>query len=119
MKHNKTLEDWIAECERLSKENTYLKQQITSLLQPNKPTENNGQDKVTRHSPLHAKIQLYRRLFNGRTDVYATRWESKDGRNGYLPACANEWDQSICQKPKIKCTECGHRKLLALTDYVK
>ncbi|MGD6777000.1 TOTE conflict system archaeo-eukaryotic primase domain-containing protein [Sutcliffiella horikoshii] len=118
MKHNKTLEDWIAECERLSKENTYLKQQITSLLQPNKPTENNGQDIVTRHSPLHAKIQLYRRLFNGRTDVYATRWESKDGRNGYLPACANEWDQSICQKPKIKCTECGHRKLLALTDYV-
>ncbi|KPB06039.1 TOTE conflict system archaeo-eukaryotic primase domain-containing protein [Bacillus sp. CHD6a] len=118
MKNNKTLEDWIADCERLSKENTYLKQQLTSLLQPNKSAENNGQDIVTRHSPLDAKIQLYRRLFNGRSDVYATRWESKDGRNGYLPACANEWDKSICQKPKIKCSECRHRKLLPLTNEV-
>lgn len=118
MKNNKTLEDWIAECERLSKENAYLKQQLTSILQPIKSTENTGQDIVTRHSPLHVKIQLYKRLFNGRTDVYATRWESKDGRNGYLPACANEWDQSICQKPKIKCSECKHRQLLPLTDHV-
>ncbi|WP_262372614.1 TOTE conflict system archaeo-eukaryotic primase domain-containing protein [Sutcliffiella horikoshii] len=118
MKNNKTLEDWIADCERLSKENTYLKQQITSLLQPKKSAENNGQDIVTRHSALHAKIQLYRTLFNGRSDVYATRWESKDGRKGYLPACANEWDQSICQKPQIKCSDCEHRKLLPLTDHV-
>lgn len=38
------------------------------------------------------KLVLFRRLFRGRDDVYAVRWESKaTGKSGYAPACANEW----------------------------
>ena len=44
-----------------------------------------------------AKIALFRRLFQGREDVYAVRWESKAGRSGYAPACANEWRPGCCR----------------------
>ena len=55
------------------------------------------------------KVALFRRLFRGRTDVYPVRWESKAGKTGYAPACANEWRAGICEKPRIKCSDCGHR----------
>ena len=35
------------------------------------------------------KVTLFRRLFLGRTDVYPVRLESKAGKAGYAPACAN------------------------------
>jgi hypothetical protein len=62
------------------------------------------------------KVMLFRRLFAGRTDVYPVRWESKAGKTGYAPACANEWRAGVCEKPRIKCADCGHRSLIALTD---
>ena len=62
------------------------------------------------------KVTLFRRLFLGRTDVYPVRWESKAGKTGYAPACANEWRAGVCEKPRIKCADCGHRSLIALTD---
>ncbi len=64
------------------------------------------------------KVALFRRLFRGRTDVYAIRWESKAGKSGYAPACANEWRPGICEKPRIKCGDCRQRQLLPLTDQV-
>jgi superfamily II DNA or RNA helicase len=65
------------------------------------------------------KVALFRRLFRGRTDVYPTRWESKTtGKTGYAPACANEWRQGVCNKPRIKCADCSHRVLSQLTDFV-
>jgi superfamily II DNA or RNA helicase/very-short-patch-repair endonuclease len=58
-------------------------------------------------------------LFHGREDVYARRFESrKTGRAGYSPACANEWAQGICEKPRIKCSECRHQRFLPITDDV-
>lgn len=62
------------------------------------------------------KLALFRRLFRGRPDVHAVRWESKTGKSGYSPACANEWRPGICEKPRIKCSDCGHRALPALTN---
>jgi len=62
------------------------------------------------------KVGLFRRLFRGRTDVYPVRWESQSGKAGYSPACANEWRAGICEKPRIKCADCGHRQLMPLTD---
>lgn len=65
------------------------------------------------------KVTLFRRLFRGRTDVYPIRWESKtSGRSGYSPACANEWRPGICEKPRIKCADCGNRSLVPLSDSV-
>ena len=65
------------------------------------------------------KVALFRRLFRGRTDVYPTRWESKSaGKSGYAPACANEWLAGVCEKPRIKCGECGNRMLIPLSDSI-
>ena len=65
------------------------------------------------------KVALFRRLFRGRTDVYPIRWESKStGKSGYAPACANEWRAGVCEKPRIKCADCGNRLLIPLSDSV-
>ncbi len=65
------------------------------------------------------KVALFRRLFRGRTDVYPLRWESKSsGKVGYSPACANEWRPGVCEKPRIKCSECGNRQYIPLADAV-
>jgi hypothetical protein len=65
------------------------------------------------------KVALFRRLFRGRTDVYPVRWEAKtSGKSGYAPACANEWRAGVCEKPRIKCGDCGYRLLVPLSDSV-
>lgn len=64
-----------------------------------------------------AKVALFRRLFRGRSDVYAVRWESKTtGKSGYAPACANEWRVGVCEKPRIKCADCGNRSFIPLAE---
>jgi len=50
--------------------------------------------------------------------VFPVRWESKAGKSGYSPACANEWRPGVCEKPRIKCGDCSFRQLLPLTDQV-
>ena len=61
-------------------------------------------------------VSVMRRLFRGREDVYARRWESaKTGRSGYSPACKNEWVRGLCQKPQTKCADCLQREYLSLS----
>jgi hypothetical protein len=63
------------------------------------------------------QIALFRSLFRGREDVYPRRFESrKTGRSGYQPACGNEWVRGICEKPRIKCSECPHQHFLPVTE---
>lgn len=72
---------------------------------------------VTHTSPPAEKIALFRTLFCGRTDVYARRFESrKTGRAGYQPACGNEWVRALCEKPRIKCSDCPNQRWLPVTD---
>ncbi len=74
---------------------------------------------VNHRSSADDKIALFRSLFRGRDDVYPRRFESrKTGRAGYAPACGNEWVQGICEKPRIKCADCPHRRFLSATDEV-
>jgi superfamily II DNA or RNA helicase len=64
-----------------------------------------------------AKIALFRRLFAGRPDIFALRWENrKDGRVGYAPACSREWVAGVCGKPKIKCGACPNQAFIPVTD---
>lgn len=66
-----------------------------------------------------SKIALFRSLFRGREDVYARRFESrKTGKSGYQPACANEWVRGVCEKPRIKCSDCPSRRFLPVNDDV-
>jgi superfamily II DNA or RNA helicase len=75
--------------------------------------------RVARASAVADKIALFRSLFRGREDVYARRFESlKTGRSGYAPACGNEWVRGVCEKPRIKCADCPHRRFLPITDEV-
>ena len=34
------------------------------------------------------------------------------------PACANEWRAGVCEKPRIKCSDCSKRQLIPLSDAV-
>lgn len=63
------------------------------------------------------KISLFRSYFRGREDVYALRWEGKEGKKGYSPACLHDWDCPLCSHDrKAKRSRCENRKFLALTD---
>ncbi len=74
---------------------------------------------LTQKSSPCTKIALFRSFFRGREDLYPQRFESKKtGRAGYSPACSNEWVRGICEKPKIECSECKHRRFLSVTDDV-
>jgi len=74
---------------------------------------------VDLHSAPEDKIALFRSLFRGRDDVYPRRFESRrTGKSGYAPACANEWVRGVCEKPRVKCADCPHRRFLPLTDEV-
>ena len=64
------------------------------------------------------KVRIFMDLFRGRTDVFPLRWESSKGKSGYSPACSNEWNRGICQKPKIKCGDCEQRLLPPVTEKV-
>ena len=47
------------------------------------------------------KVALFRSLFRGREDVYPKLWENtRTGKKGYAPACANEWVRGVCEKPQ-------------------
>src|ERR1700676_3209413 len=74
-------------------------------------------DPIDRNSTIERKITLFRRLFRGRSDVFPIRWENRTtGRNGYAPACANEWQRGICEKPKVKCSACPNQAFQAVDE---
>lgn len=64
------------------------------------------------------KLAIFRSLFRGRTDVFANRWQNKQGRSGYSVACDNEWVQGICHKPRVKCQDCNHRQFTEINDQI-
>ena len=61
------------------------------------------------------KIELFLKLFRCREDVYPKLWQNKlKGTKGYSPACANEWVRNVCEKPKVKCSDCQSQAFLKL-----
>lgn len=134
MMSQKSNDELMAECLRLRQENEYLRKLLKlDLHQPLEiPQEETSISNVDVSQPITSneeignvavlstadKISLYRALFRGREDVFALRWEGKNGRSGYSPACANEWDRRVCRKPQIKCSECPHSQWLSATDQV-
>ena len=65
------------------------------------------------------KIALFRSLFRGRLDVFPKLWRNvKKQREGYAPACANEWVPDVCEKPRVRCGECPNQAFIPVTDAV-
>jgi hypothetical protein len=92
------LDGALREVRRLRIENERLRtllalaQQTKTILDPSKPEP----PPLDASSPASTgeKIALVRRLFRGRDDVYALRWESaRTGKTGYTPATAEGWNR--------------------------
>ncbi len=125
----KQLDKALNECARLKAENDRLRRRLggipegehltpeKTLAEPNLPFTP-AAFKITNDSPPKEKIGLFKSLFRGREDVYPVRWERKDGRSGYSPACVLEWKRPLCGKPLVKCGDCRHRKFLPVTEEV-
>ena len=66
------------------------------------------------------KVVFFRRLFLGREDVFARRFDNaKTGKKGYSPVCENQWKAGICQLAKgVKCSACEHRQFVPYSDEV-
>lgn len=106
-----------AESARLRVENAHLRRENEQLRSRSSPGANAGvpapapppdpisNDLITRHSSSADKIIFFRRLFRGRDNVHAVRWENPDGRTGYAPAALSRWHRE-------------HDQLLPLTEHV-
>lgn len=68
---------------------------------------------IDQNSSSKDKIDLFLSLFKGREDVCAKRWKNKPG---YSPYCYNDFKPGICNKPKIKCTECKNSHFATLDE---
>lgn len=66
------------------------------------------------------KIVLFRSLFRGREDVFPKLWISRKGdRKGYMPACTNDGNYTLCGKrksPRIKCGDCDNQAYIPVSD---
>ena len=96
----------LAECERLRAENQQLRErqglpQVEAAAQSTDDTVefNSTPATVTSKSSSDEKVKLFRSLFRGREDVYALRWEGRNGKTGYSPAYQKIWSNSFQKKP--------------------
>ncbi len=62
------------------------------------------------------KLAIFRSLFRGRADVYPTRFVSREGKQGYGPACANKFVKGKCDLPRVKCGECRNQAFMPADD---
>ena len=117
-----------AECRRLREENARLRQILTKHNISISPVEPAGRPPIKaaevlsredRKEQAQKRITLFRSLFRGREDVYARRWESSDGRSGYMPAAEKDWKAINRSRPEDrKKVDQKTRKFFPLTDTV-
>ncbi|MBF0493202.1 MAG: hypothetical protein HQM15_10535 [Deltaproteobacteria bacterium] len=124
IEHLKTqLKIALAECEHLRTENKVLRAQFQKPVEtPSIKIEDDFISGKTFQAnektslSLEQKVFLFRSLFRGREDVYALRWEGKEGKKGYSPACVHDWNCPSCSHNRKMRARCENRKFIALTD---
>lgn len=63
------------------------------------------------------RVSLFLTLFRCRESVYPQLWENKKkGTKGYAPVCYNDWASGLCNKPRVKCSECSHQSFRPLDE---
>jgi len=92
------LAEALAECERLREENRQLRGRlelpIPEVAVPAAAAPAPA-GTVTGKSSPEEKVKFFRSLFRGREDVYAVRWEGRNGKAGYSPACRRVWGKPL------------------------
>lgn len=67
---------------------------------------------------VEEKLKLFKELFACRENVYPKLWHNqKSGAKGYSPACNNEWIRGVCDKPRVKCSECPNQAFPSLDEF--
>jgi hypothetical protein len=92
----------LAECKRLREENARLRLRIGEDVERpslNDDVKAHPSAAVTVDSPPEVKVSLFKDLFRARNDVYAVRWEGRNGKTGYSPAGDKEWDNATSFGP--------------------
>ena len=122
------LQSALAEVQRLREENVRLRRFLQDhdiqipLVPPTNgiPVTTSARPNTqTPSSKAEQRIALFRRLFRGRDDVYAIRWESADGRSGYMPKADRDWKSYLRAKDEDrKKVDRLTRKFRPLTDDV-
>jgi len=99
------------ELEAINQRLQALEDEKSQLLSRKAELEATAGNLIASSSSLTAndRVTLFRNFFIGRDDVYAFRWENSTGKSGYAVACHNEWQQGLCNKPKIKCSDCTNK----------
>ena len=106
---------------RLEREREEAQARVRSLqAQLSTPAEDvDGSVSPPPPSTAGEKVALFRGLFRGRDDVFAKLWVNpRTDRKGYAPACANEWVRGVCEKPRVKCSECPNQAFISVSDQV-
>ena len=106
---------------RLEREREEAQARVRSLqAQLSTPAEDvDGSVSLPPPSTAGQKVALFRGLFRGRDDVFAKLWVNpRTDRKGYAPACANEWVRGVCEKPRVKCSECPNQAFISVSDQV-
>ena len=112
------------ENKRLKEENESLKVKLSKYEKPMVITTKefsseatSADNTVNKYSSADKKIEFFKSLFSGRTDVFARRrYSVTTEKSGYQPVCSNEWADNLCDKKKYKCNNCPNRELLPLTE---
>src|SRR5271169_997038 len=122
MEHNtvaERLKSAEEECDRLRSENVRLRAMLgiqdSVSKEPRRatiPVAPLSDGTVVKSSTAETKIALFRSLFRGREDVYAVRWEGRNGKAGYSPAYLKTWTTSFQRKPDVP------KEYFPLTDQV-
>jgi len=108
-------EQLLTENAALREENQRLRQRLgmDPMPTPQPPQPQFPNATVHNRSGVDDKIGLFMSLFRGRDDVYAKRYHNpKNGAEGYVPACRNEWTYGVCDKKKYKCSVCPNRSFV-------
>jgi hypothetical protein len=96
-----------------------LKPTSYTIPSTNTITKQSSLSLVNSKSSIPEKIRLFRSLFHGREDVYPVMWQNKSSNKiGYMPKCQNEWAVGLCDKFRVKCSDCSNRELAPITDQV-
>jgi superfamily II DNA or RNA helicase len=122
----KAIDDVEANLRRLESEHTQAQARLDKLRAQLAELDARHQDppkqniiKPSQSTPRTAaeKVELFRQLFRGRSDIYATRFVSKrTGKAGYAPACSNKFVRGVCELPKVKCGDCTNQAFLPVDN---